>query len=419
MPSSRFCSSCGLTLGQLRRHSTVGCGVCYEAFRDVLSCGIQQLQGATVHGQVLPRHRLDAVRRGSSSDSGSELPRGSDWLESLLGLERLEWLDGSGVDADVVVSSRLRLARNLSRHRFPGRASAETLQQVRNEAVSAARTRLPQWVVLGLSQLSGTEAALLRERHLLSTDPAPGRELVALKGAACSLLINEEDHVRLQALRSGRCLTRSLASLIEVAADLEAALGFATSAELGYLTACPSNLGTGLRASVLLHLPALAWFEALPEVARKVANVGEMTLRGLHGEESSPQGAFMQLSNQVTLGRSEEDLVEKVESVARSLIEWERAARENLLDSRRLEVEDAVWRAWGSLCHARLMSREEAVEALGLVRFGELLGLLSEPSAMRLLVASGDAHVEWRAGSSLSARQTDSLRAAILREALS
>lgn len=396
----------------------VGCGICYEAFRDVLSSGILQLQGTTAHG--IPSVASGrAVWRGQPSRKGPELPRGSDWLESLLGLERLEWLSGSGPDVDVVVSSRLRLARNSHRYSFPSMASADTLKEVREAFVAAASARLPDWVPIGLSRLTRPQTALLRERHLLSAELAPGRELIAPRGAPCSLLVNEEDHLRLQALRSGRCLSGILASLMEVAAELEAELGFAASTELGYLTACPSNLGTGLRASVLLHLPALAWFEALPEVARKVARMGELTLRGLHGEESSPQGAFLQLSNQVTLGRSEEELTEKVESVARSLTEWERRARESLLASRRLEVEDAVWRAWASLRHARLMSREEAVEALGLVRFGSLLGTLPELSAIRLLVASGDGHLEWRAGQSLSAGQSDSLRADVLRQALS
>ncbi len=223
LPSSRFCSGCGRTLGQLRRLSTVGCGICYEAFRDVLRTGILELQGASEHGQA--RSVGIPPERGSAP----ELPRGAQWLESLFGLSQLRWLSESGPHSDVIISSRLRLARNLSRHTFPGAASTETLQAVREETVAAARDRLPQWLVVGLADLRQGEAALLRERHLLAGETRPESELIALRGAELSILVNEEDHLRLQTLSSGLSLTPSLAPLLGVANELETVLDFATS----------------------------------------------------------------------------------------------------------------------------------------------------------------------------------------------
>lgn len=414
LPSSRFCSGCGHTLSQLRHSSRVGCGICYEAFRDVLRAGIHQLQGTVEHGQ--PRPALAGPRPAAAGRNESP---GQDWLERLFGPEALDWLSGLGPEADVALSSRLRLARNLNRHPFPEAATPATLQAVFAAVETALQAHPNSWTVVAPPRLGTAETGLLRERHLLDS----GQALAAKGGGAgLSLVINDEDHLRLQSLRSGLGLSRSLPEILDLAAQLEPSLQFAASPELGYLTACPSNLGTGLRASVLLHLPALAWFEALPEVLRKVARVGGLTLRGLHGEESPVQSPFLQLSNQITMGRAETDLTNAVESVARSLVDSERRARANLLASHRAELEDAVWRARGLLTHARLLSADEAVELLGMLRLGCLCDLLPEPSgarlALRLLIETGDAHLAWRCGQPLSPRQLEAARADLLREAL-
>jgi protein arginine kinase len=411
LPSSRFCSGCGRTLGQLRHSSRVGCGICYQAFRDVLRAGIRQLQGTLEHSQpceVVANTCLVAP----GSPPAAPPP---DWMEQLFGLPVLEWLSDSGPEADVAISSRLRLARNLSRHPFPEAASPEIQRQVL-QAVGG--TLDAGWTLIGPEQLGPSEAALLRERHLLGG----GQALAATPGGRFSLVINEEDHLRLQSLESGLRLSATLPELRSLGRRLEARLDFARSPELGYLTACPSNLGTGLRASVLLHLPALAWFEALPEVLRKVAGVGGLTLRGLHGEESPLDSPFLQLSNQVTLGRAEADLTGAVESVALSLIGSERRARARLLASQRAELEDAVWRAWGLLTHARLLSPQEALQQLGLLRLGYLCRLLpspaQQPNPVQLLIGCGDAHLEWRQNQNASSSQSESTRADYLRAAL-
>jgi protein arginine kinase len=374
-----------------------------------------QVQGTIEHRQ----ESFIKVSCPPSRTAGIPSTPEPDWLDRWLGLNALDWLSGKGPEADVAISSRLRLARNLSCHAFPEIASSETLNQVAARIEAAVRSRLPGWLVLDSGRLSEQEGALLRERHLLACKGG----FASTGQGYHSLAIHDEDHLRFQALRAGLSLEKSLPELMEIACDLESVLGFARSERLGYLTSCPSNLGTGLRASVLLHLPALSWLEALPEVVRKVARVGGMTLRGLHGEDSSLEGSFLQLSNQVTLGRSEVELVKSVQHAAVSLIAWERQARERLLQTCRQELEDAVWRARGLLASARLMGKEEALDLLGMVRLGYLCGLLHDPDGaartLRLLVGSGDAHLEWMNRRSLSERQTDLARATFLREAFS
>jgi protein arginine kinase len=405
----------------LRRTSTVGCGVCYEAFRDVLRAGIMSLHGSLQHGQ--PKAVCGRLFRAPAPQA---LMAG-DWLESLFGLCSLEWLSGQGPDSDVALSTRLRLARNLSRHAFPSAAEQETLESVLEQVWAALDSLLPHWLKLSPGDLQGTTGALLAERHLLATAHQERAAVVgfaSLPGGRESLIVNEEDHLRLQTLRSGLALGPALDDLLGSAAALERALGFAHSERLGYLTACPSNLGTGLRASVLLHLPALAWYQALPEVMRKVARAGGLTLRGLHGEESPLESPFLQLSNQVTLGHAEAELVANVESVASSLIAWERRARGSLLQSRREALEDSVWRAWGLLEHARLIGPEEAVEQLSLVRLGCLLGILPRQAgpperAIRLLIGMGEAHLQRgddrRNGAALDPARWEAERASYLR----
>jgi protein arginine kinase len=397
----------------------VGCGICYEAFRDVLKASILQLQGTSEHGQA-----RTAGAAPPPTPETTELGQG--WLETHFALETLDWLSGKGPDSDVVISSRLRLARNLSRHPFPGTANEQALGAVFDDVSEAVATQLSGWTVLAVPDLSQTEVAILKERHLLSPSLGPhsvGRGFASLATGIHSLMINEEDHLRWQTLRSGLVLNVSLQETLGIASELESVLAYATSPQLGYLTTCPSNLGTGLRASALLHLPALAWLDALPDVVRKVASVGGLTLRGLRGEESPLEGPFLQLSNQLTLGRSEAELVANVETVARSLVEWERRARERLAESGSAELEDAVWRAWGAASNARLMTAQEAVEQLGTIRLGVLLGILSPGElgpewVTRLLIATGVAHLERSAGALLSEHQADAMRATLLRTGL-
>ena len=391
VPTSRFCSCCGLTLAELRQQSRVGCAACYDAFADLLAQSIERLHDATEHPNSSASTSL------LRSYVGDRQPFESASLE----VDRLHWLCGEGEAVDVILSSRVRLARNLADADFPGRADEASRQRTRERVLESLALVCPHWGVLPAEAYDTHLFHLLRERHLLSYSANPrkdSRALVSSFGAAFSAEINEEDHLRLQSLQPGLALGHAHAELEQLAASLDQRLGFAHSSKRGYLTACPSNLGSGLRASVLLHLPALAQLEALPEVARKVTRAGGLTLRGPHGETSALGSPFVQLSNQVTLGRSSAELVAQVEEVARSLADWERLARNRLLTEQKARLEDTAWRAWGALSHARLMESSECLELLSQVRLGQLLHLLPtdpDPNQIaRLLISMEAAHLQ-------------------------
>lgn len=402
----------------------VGCSLCYEAFGDVLRAGILRLQGSLHHvGEAPASEALRSQRQAPLSHPLRALSRQSNWEDGLT-LTELAWLSGSGPDGDVAVSSRLRLARNLRGEPFPTAAQESELEALGDRVRAALSARRPHWRQLSVSSLEPLQAQRLRERHLFSSASEPASlGFASAAGATESLVINEEDHLRFQAMRSGLCLASSFNELSPTVTELAGDLDYAYHAELGYLTSCPTNLGTGLRASVLLHLPALAWFEALPQVVREAARAGGLTLRGLHGEESPLDGPFLQLSNQITLGRSHNELIAHVETVARTVIAWERQARRSLQRSSPQELEDAVWRSWGTLAHARLIERRESLELLSLVRLGTLAGLLPEQSAassaLRLLIGSGAAHLQSHAAKELGRRELAVARARYFRRAFS
>ena len=388
IPTSRFCLACGLTLTELRERPRVGCGNCYDAFGDLLSSSIERLHGSRLHPRATPTPGLMPP---------SVLPN-RPFEEFDLDLDHLAWLSHSSKD-EVVISSRLRLARNLAGYAFPDCAQEKSLEEVRHRVFQAISDIEPGWGRLFLEDLSSREKRCLLERHLLT----PGSLQSSCPGLACSplgrlaVLINEEDHLRLQSLSPGFNLTRDLPELERLTESLERSLNFCQHARYGYLTACPSNLGSGLRASVLLHLPALSWLEALPEVARKVTGIGGLLLRGPYGESSPLGSPFLQLSNQVSLGRQNRDLVSKVETAARLLIDWEKQARAQLQQHHIERIEDAVWRAAGLLSHAQLLDHTEFLEQVSLFRLGQLLGRLpvptKQPSLARLLVESRPSHL--------------------------
>lgn len=410
LPSSRFCSGCGRTLAELRQSSRVGCATCYDAFSDLLAQSIERLHGLSTHTVTEPSP--DLVPLASSE---------RDFHLASLEPQQLRWLSGGGADSDVILASRLRLARNLAGPTFPETGDEDSLRESCSQISDAIAERFPHWGILPLEKLSPDRLGLLMERHMIPRITSPslqGRALASSFQGHLSVCINEEDHLRLQSLDSGLTLRRDLAEVEHHAALLEHHLGFARNTKLGYLTTCPSNLGSGLRASVLVHLPALAWLDALPEVARKIAATGGLTLRGPHGESSDLGSPFLQLSNQISLGHHNLELVAGVESAARSLAQWERRARERAVSEHKTRLEDTVWRAWGTLSHARLLDRGEGLELLSLVRLGQLCRLLPErPDSSRiahLLVASEPFHLRnWRG--TVTKEESERTRASWLR----
>jgi len=280
---------------------------------------------------------------------------------SLLPDGGMGWLDASGPKGSIVLSTRIRLARNLQGYAFSQRArdADRTAILTRVEEAVAASERLGGGVGFRLDQMERGDRQLLHERHLVSKElagldrearPRPGAAL--LVQGPIGVMVNEEDHLRLNGMRSGFALEEAYAHLEAADAELGRLLPFAFHAEFGYLTSCPTNAGTGLRASVLIHLPGLVLTKEIGKVLQGLSQVG-LTFRGLYGEGSEVVGNFFQLSNQTTLGKSEEELLDHLGKIVRQVIEYEEQAREILLREATTIVSDKVWRAYGTLRHAR------------------------------------------------------------------
>lgn len=341
----------------------------------------------------------------------------------------LPWLSATGPWADLVVSTRVRLARNLSGINFWGRNSDAERERVL-EAVQLAAADAPALAgatLCRLDTLSRDDRRWLHERQLVSRelagiDPAGGVRSGAavLVGGAVGVMVNEEDHLRVLGLRSGFALEQAFADAEGADAELGARLSFAFHPEFGYLTACPTNVGTGLRASVLIHLPGLVLTREIAKVLQGLAQVG-LTYRGLYGEGSEVLGNLFQLSNQTTLGKSESELLDHLGRLVRQVMDYEIQAREVLRRDAAVVLEDRVWRAWGLLWHARTLGFDELVELLSGVRLGVSLGilpLLSLGTMNRLLVQAQTAHVARAAGTGLDDEALAVHRASLVRRLL-
>lgn len=344
-------------------------------------------------------------------------------LQELLNRPVSQWMNGQGPDRDVALGSRIRLARNLKGLPFPSvadqRQAHDVLRQVR-EAVTQS-PKLRGMLFVAMDSLSPLERHLLMERHLIS--PAHAREgghkaVVLRNDEVVSVMVNEEDHLRIQVLLPGLQLSAAWELADQVDDALEQYLPYAFLAERGYLTACPTNVGTGLRASLMVHLPALASTGQVSRIIQAVGRLG-LVVRGLYGEGTQALGNIFQFSNQVTLGHSEADIVQHLINVTRQVIDQEREARQMLLRRDKLALEDRVARAYGTLAHARVVSSQEALQLLSDVRLGIDLGLLDglKPEILQeLLVAIRPAHLQRRTGRELSPAERDVLRAALIRE---
>jgi protein arginine kinase len=335
------------------------------------------------------------------------------------------WLDGSGPSADVVLSTRVRLARNLREVPFTHRAREEQLAMVYSSVLSAVR-KTPALISsssLTMRELTPVDRQFLVERHLISHDLADNgrlRGLLVVPDESVSAMVNEEDHLRLQALASGFQLRSAWESINAIDDELGQDLDYAFSEDLGYLTACPTNVGTGMRASVLIHLPSLVLTKQIGRVLQGINQVG-LAVRGFYGEGSQIMGNFFQISNQTTLGQSEKETVEGLERVTRQIIEAEQRARDELLKDARVQIEDKIWRAYGTLRHSRVISSQEVVNLCSAVRFGVALaipGLASVRTLNEVLIRTQPAHVQLTAGKELEQRERNVLRAELVRSLL-
>jgi protein arginine kinase len=342
----------------------------------------------------------------------------------------LTWLDASGPHSDIVLSTRVRIARNLQGYPFSVRAKSvdrsAILATVRD--VLERSPRLADGIIVEVDGLDDRMREILLERHLVSRELVGEEEgeshsssaLVSSVGEPVGLMINEEDHLRLQSLTSGFNPQDTWRMVDALDEELGSELPYAFHHEFGHLTSCPTNCGTGLRASVLIHLPGLVLTKEINKVLEGIRQVG-LTFRGLYGEGSEVIGNLFQVSNQTTLGKSEEDLIDHLHKIVGQVIEYERQARSVLLRDAPNVIEDKVWRAFGLLRYARSLAFDEMMNLLSGVRLGLSLKLLSGPSVYvlnRIMIFAQNAHLEDASDGTLSSGELDIQRAAFVRETL-
>lgn len=337
-----------------------------------------------------------------------------------------EWLRATGPDSDIVVSSRIRLARNLSGYPFLQKLTLEQQEEV-VEVVEEAVKQSPMMKdaeYIHYNHLTDLDRQFLLERHLISREHAgeKGEKAVAItSNEVVSVMVLEEDHLRLQAFQSGFNLIEAWRIIDRIDDELEKKLNYSFNHSLGYLTACPTNVGTGLRASCMMHLPSLVITKQVHKVLQALAKLN-LAARGLYGEGTQATGNFFQFSNQMTLGQNEEEIIESLSSVIKQVIDHEKEAREYLRQKRKSKFEDQIWRALGALKSARMVSSSEATQLISLVQLGVQTGLFG-PNVNRqeiysLFLLIQPAHLQKRSGKTLNSSERDVRRADLIRETL-
>ena len=336
-----------------------------------------------------------------------------------------DWMTGAEDGDSVVMTSRVRLARNLRTEPFPGWATkerrVEILERVKPEieGLSMMKDGFSQ----ELDGLSSLQKQVLVERHLISREQAAcgeGSAAVVNRKQTLSMMVNEEDHLRMQAIRPGLKLTEAYELVARVDLELEGRLDFAFDHEVGYLSACPTNLGTGMRASSMLHLPGLVLSDQIGQVLQAVGKL-QFAVRGFFGEGTESLGNLFQVSNQSTLGESEETIVRRLERVIGKVAEHERNARQKLMEDDPEMVYDRVGRAYGTLRHAHVIPSKEALNLLSFLRLGAEMSFFSRETVRicdALLMEIQPAHLQLHAGNKLTPEQRDSIRAEIIRTRL-
>jgi protein arginine kinase len=338
----------------------------------------------------------------------------------------MKWYLETGPEGDVVISSRIRLARNIADFPFPCKLTPDQRKTVTDKArealLSGGNEIRDSFEFIDMQKLTPARAMSLAEKHLVSPEFAQqrdGRSLLLRNDESVSIMLCEEDHIRIQTLFAGQRLEEALELAGRIDDLFDERLRYAFDENLGFLTQCPTNLGTGLRASLMLHLPAIAQSGALPGLTAAVAKLG-LTVRGTYGEGSTAKGAFYQISNQVTLGISEREAVDSLNGIAGQIITQERAARE-ALKKYGPALEDKIWRSYGLLTNARMLSADEFMSLISDVRLGVTMGIIKDKgldAVNALLCETQPATLMTAAGRNLDASARDALRAQTVRERL-
>ena len=334
-----------------------------------------------------------------------------------------EWLKGTGPISEVVMSSRTRLARNLENVPFANRANKKQLEEVLNSVKDAygSVNLLKDATFLRLKDLNEIDLLFLVERHLMSPEHAKDVEYKALiidPKEIISIMVNEEDHLRIQVMQSGLNLVECWHIIDAIDTELSKKLPFAYSTRWGYLTSCPTNVGTGLRGSVMIHLPALVFSGQINKVLQAIAKLG-LNIRGLYGEGTEAMGNIFQISNQVSMGISEEELIGNIERITNQIISREDSARKSIMLKYKDSVIDRISRAYGTLKSAHIITSNETVALLSAIRMGVDLGIIKELNRRmvnELFILTQPAHLQKLEGKPLNSGERDAKRADLIRE---
>lgn len=332
------------------------------------------------------------------------------------------WIIGEGPENDIVLSSRIRLARNTEGVPFPWMMSAEQNVSFGKEISEKIKSVVSDGIYISLENLSVIDKQVLVERHLISPDLAskPFGGFVMSKQEDVSIMLNEEDHIRLQVVLPGLRLMEAYQYANEMDTKLSTVLDFAFDERLGYKTCCLTNVGTGLRASLMLHLPGLVRTGNMQKIEEQVGKLG-LVIRGLYGEGSKAIGDIFQISNQITIGKSEEELIENIQLICYQIIIKEKEHRSYLRHKNPYEFEDRIYRAYGILKNARLLDNKEFLGLLSEMRIGHSMGLL-EGLSIRILneimVEAQPASLQKKSGREMNLRERDIYRAEYIRGCL-
>ncbi len=334
-----------------------------------------------------------------------------------------EWLKGTGPSADIVMSSRTRLARNIEKKPFSNRAAGKDLEEVLIRVKDAALSTkfLKNAEFFRLKDLSEIDRLFLVERHLMSPEHSRNVEhkgLIIDPKEIVSIMINEEDHLRIQVLQSGLNLKECWRIVDEIDTDISKRLPYAYLPKWGYLTACPTNSGTGLRGSVMLHLPALVFVGQINKILQAIAKLG-LNVRGFYGEGTEATGNIFQVSNQASMGMTEDDLIDSINKIINQALSREETTRKSFILKNREALTDRVSRAYGTLKSAHIISSNETITLLSAIRLGVDLGVvknLDRRMVNELFILTQPAHLQKLEGKALNPNERDIKRADLIRE---
>ncbi|MBF0215544.1 MAG: protein arginine kinase [Candidatus Omnitrophica bacterium] len=336
-----------------------------------------------------------------------------------------EWVKGEGPRSDIVMSTRIRIARNVNGHPFYNWADKTKRKEVFEKMMAAMKgaVTFKDAQLIKMKDTTPIERTFLVERHLISnehTHDVDSKGLVIANEETLSIMLNEEDHLRLQVIKSGFNLMEAWKIIDEIDTNLGTHLPYAYSSKFGYLTACPTNTGTGLRSSVMLHMPALELTNQMERVYEAISKLG-LTIRGFYGEGSEASGNFFQISNQVSLGHSEMDILDNFGRVVDKIIEREKDTRDYLMENKKREVTDNIFRSFGTLKSARIITSSETIRLLSAVRLGVDLGLIKEVTVTALneiLLLMQPGHLQVLNNEGLGQSERDIRRADMIRDKL-